>query len=147
MCARVIDGGLQRNVEVTLATQDGSAVGKLWRKGSVCGCKKVIMVCHFSLSHAASSDYHQLTVVLTFGESSERSCVQIMLVNDTALERPEYFMAMLSTVEGVVTLVPDTAQILIRDDDGMLILFYCMSLSVCNDFSDFALQLLQLDLR
>ena len=113
----------------------------------MCMDEKVIMVCHFFLSFAVDSDYHQLTVILTFGESSERSCVQIMLVNDTALERPEYFMAMLSTVEGVVTLVPDTAQILIRDDDGMLILFYCMSLSVCNDFSDFALQLLQLDLR
>ena len=28
MCVRVIDGGLQRDVEVTLVTQDGSAVGK-----------------------------------------------------------------------------------------------------------------------
>ena len=37
VCARVINGGLQRNVEVTLVTQDGSAMGKLWRKGSVCG--------------------------------------------------------------------------------------------------------------
>ena len=37
VCARVINGRLQRNVEVMLVTQDGSAVGKLWRKGSVCG--------------------------------------------------------------------------------------------------------------
>ena len=29
VCARVIDGGLQRDVEVTLITQDGSAVGTL----------------------------------------------------------------------------------------------------------------------
>ena len=27
VCARVIDGGLQRGVEVTLVTQDGSAIG------------------------------------------------------------------------------------------------------------------------
>ena len=27
MCVRVLDGGLQRDVEVTLVTQDGSAVG------------------------------------------------------------------------------------------------------------------------
>ena len=27
VCVRVIDGGLQRDVEVTLVTQDGSAVG------------------------------------------------------------------------------------------------------------------------
>ena len=29
VCTTVINGGLQRNVEVTLVTQDGSAVGKL----------------------------------------------------------------------------------------------------------------------
>ena len=29
VCTRVINGGLQRNVEVTLVTQDGSAVGML----------------------------------------------------------------------------------------------------------------------
>ena len=84
----------------------------------------------FSLPHAVSADYQQVSVVLTFGEDSERSCVQIELVNDTALERPEDFMAALSTVEGVVTLVPDTAQIVIRDDDGMLFLFYYLSVSV-----------------
>ena len=44
MC--VMDGGLRRDVEVTLATQNGSAVGKLWRK-EVCVDEKVIMVCHF----------------------------------------------------------------------------------------------------
>ena len=96
----------------------------------VCVDEKVIMVCHFFLPHAAGSDYQQLSVVLTFGEGLERSCVQIMLVNDTALERPEYFMAVLSSVEGVVTLAPDTAQILIRDDDGTLILFYSLSVFV-----------------
>ena len=57
-----MDGGLQRNVEVTLATRDGSAMGKLWRKKvcvdekvimvsyggkKVCVDEKVIMVCHF----------------------------------------------------------------------------------------------------
>ena len=77
-----------------------------------------------SLPHAVSEDYHQVSVILSFGEASERSCVQIELVNDTALERPEDFMAVLSTVEGVVTLLPYTAQIVIRDDDGMLFLSY-----------------------
>ena len=83
-----------------------------------------------SLSHAVGEDYQQLSVVLTFGEDSERSCVQIELLNDTVLERPEDLMAVLSTVEGVVTLVPDTAQIVIRDDDGMLFLSYCLSVSL-----------------
>ena len=83
----------------------------------------------FSLSHAAGADYQQLSAVLTFGEGSERRCVQSMLVNDTVLERAEDFMAVLSTVEGVVTLLPDIVQIVIRDDDGMLFLFY-LSVSV-----------------
>ena len=84
----------------------------------------------FSLPHAVGEDYQQVSAVLTFGEASERSCVQIELVNDTVLERPEDFMAVLSTVEGVVTLVPDIAQIVIRDDDGMLFLSYHLSVSV-----------------
>ena len=83
-----------------------------------------------SLSHAVGEDYQQVSVVLTFGEDSERSCVQIELLNDTVLERPEDLMAVLSTVEGVVTLVPDTAQIVIGDDDGMLFLSYCFSVFV-----------------
>ena len=84
----------------------------------------------FSSSHAAGADYQQLSAVLTFGEGSERRCVQFMLVNDTVLERAEDFMAVLSTVEGVVTLLPDIAQIMIRDNDGMLFLFYYLSVSV-----------------
>ena len=76
------------------------------------------------MPHAAGSDYQQLSVVLTFGEGLERNCTQIELVNDIVLERPESFVAVLSTLENVVTLEPDTAQILIRDDDGEWILSY-----------------------
>ena len=50
--------------------------------------------------------------------------MQIELMNDTILEGPESFVAVLSTLENVVTLVPDTAQILIRDDDGEWISSY-----------------------
>ena len=50
--------------------------------------------------------------------------MQIELMNDMVLEGPESFVAVLSTLENVVTLVPDTAQILIRDDDGEWILSY-----------------------
>ena len=35
MCVRVLDGGLQRDVEVTLVTQNGSAVG-MQEKINVC---------------------------------------------------------------------------------------------------------------
>ena len=72
----------------------------------------------FCLFHSASADYQQLSVVLTFGDGSERNCVEIELVNDTIFEGPEDLMAVLSTVERVVTLVPDTASVTIQDDDG-----------------------------
>ena len=39
-------------------------------------------------------------------------------MNDTIFEGPEDLMAVLSTVERVVTLVPDTANVTIQDDDG-----------------------------
>ena len=72
----------------------------------------------FSLLHAVSADYQQVSVVLTFGEASERSCVQIELVNDTIFEGPENLTVVLSTLETVVRLVPDTATVTIQDDDG-----------------------------
>ena len=71
-----------------------------------------------TLFRTAGEDYQQLSVDLTFGEGSERRCVQIELVNDTVFEGPEQLMTRLSTVEAVVTLIPDTATILIQDDDG-----------------------------
>ena len=71
-----------------------------------------------SLSHAVGEDYQQVSVVLTFGEDSERSCVQIELVNDTIFEGPENLTVVLTTMERVVTLVPDTATVTIQDDDG-----------------------------
>ena len=44
--------------------------------------------------------------------------MQIELGNDTVFEGPEQFMAQLSTVEVVVTLIPENTTILIQDDDG-----------------------------
>ena len=71
-----------------------------------------------TFSRTAGEDYQQLSVDLTFGEGSERRCVQIELVNDTVFEGPEQFLTQLSTVEVVVILTPYTARILIQDDDG-----------------------------
>ena len=111
----MIDGGLQRDVEVTLVTQDGSAVGM--QEKDKCVQLKVLHELS-SLPHAVGEDYQQVSVVLTFGEDSERSCVQIELVNDTIFEGPENLMVVLTTMETVVTLLPDTATVMIQDDDG-----------------------------
>ena len=118
VCARVIDGGLQRDVEVTLVTQDGSAVGMLEKDKCVQLRVHHKFPAFFSLPHEVSADYQQVSVVLTFGEASERSCVQIELVNDTIFEGPEDLTVVLSTVETVVTLAPDTARVTLQDDDG-----------------------------
>ena len=116
VCARVISGGLGRDVEVTLVTQDESAIGKLGMQRKYYSMKVKSVLSMFS--HTAGEDYQQLSVDLTFGEGSERRCVQIELVNDTVFEGPEQFMTQLSTVEAVVTLAPDIARILIQDNDG-----------------------------
>ena len=44
--------------------------------------------------------------------------MQIQLVNDTIFEGPENLVVVLTTMERVVTLVPDTATVTIQDDDG-----------------------------
>jgi len=52
-----------------------------------------------TFSCTAAEDYQQLSVDLTFGEGSERRCVQVELVNDTAFEGPEQFMVSFLRVE------------------------------------------------
>ena len=70
--------------------------------------------------NAAGEDYQQLSVDLTFGEGSEKRCVETELVNDTTFEGPEQFMVLLSTMEVGMTLSSDNATILIQDDDSEL---------------------------
>ena len=67
-----------------------------------------------------SADYANTTADLRFGPSSRKQCVQIPVINDMVPEAPEHFrvmLAMATPLPGIV-LTPDTATIIINDDDG-----------------------------
>ena len=66
------------------------------------------------------ADYENTTADLRFGPSSRNQCVPIPLINDMVPEAPEHFKVMLgmaTPLPGIV-LTPDTATIVINDDDG-----------------------------
>ena len=67
------------------------------------------------------SDYNGHHMLLTFGPSSRRSEIPVAIFNDNVYELTEKFDGILSLpgnpVPGVA-LLPDTAQVIISDDDG-----------------------------
>jgi len=68
----------------------------------------------------ASADYTSIATNLRFGLNSRKQCVQIPVINDMVPETQEYFqvkVAMTIPLPGIV-LTPDTATIVINDDDG-----------------------------
>ena len=68
----------------------------------------------------ASADYTNTTADLMFGPSSRNQCVLIPVINDMVPETLEQFrvkLAMTIPLPGIV-LTPDTATIVINDDDG-----------------------------
>ena len=67
-----------------------------------------------------SADYANTTADLRFGPSNRKRCVQIPVINDVVPETPEHFtvkLAIATPLPGIV-LTPDTATIVINDDDG-----------------------------
>ena len=72
------------------------------------------------ISHIVSADYVNTAVDLTFGPSNKTQCVLIPVINDMVPETLEQFrvkLAMTTPLPGIV-LTPDTATIVINDDDG-----------------------------
>ena len=68
----------------------------------------------------ASADYTSIATNLRFGLNSRNQCVLIPVINDMVSETQEYFqvkVAMATPLPGIV-LTPDTATIVINDDDG-----------------------------
>ena len=68
----------------------------------------------------ASADYTSKSIDLIFGPSISKQCAMIPVTNDTVPEVPEHFTVMLfmkTSLAGVV-LTPDSATVVINDDDG-----------------------------
>ena len=68
----------------------------------------------------ASADYTSKSVDLIFGPRSRKQCVLIPVLNDTVPEDPEHFSVVLSMTTPLagVVLTPDSATVVINDDDG-----------------------------
>ena len=68
----------------------------------------------------ASADYTSKSVDLMFGPRNNKRCVVIPVLNDTVPEAPEHFRVALSmtTPQAGVILTPDSATVVINDDDG-----------------------------
>jgi len=68
----------------------------------------------------ASVDYSNTTTDLRLGPSTRTQCELIPVINDMVPENQEYFrvkVAMATPILGIA-LTPDTATIVINDDDG-----------------------------
>ena len=95
ICARIIDGTLEREVEVTLHSVDGSAV-----------------------SQGIEPDYQALTAQLTFTSTMSEICHNITIINDVFYEDSENFSVLLTTGDPGVVVNPDMGTITILDEDG-----------------------------
>ena len=97
VCARILDGSLERQVTVMLMSRDGTA--------------------------EEPEDYSSVLASLSFDGMTALQCVNISLENDEILEGMEEFEVVLNSPdedeEGVI-LSPETAVVSIIDDDGEL---------------------------
>ena len=94
VCVEVREGSLEREIVITLLTQDSS-------------------------SAVTPQDYMNISVELTFDPNSSIQCVNISIVNDDILEGVEDIEILLvSGNEERVNLSPERATVQITDDDG-----------------------------
>ena len=71
--------------------------------------------------YAADDDYGMLRDDLLFKQATPRQCINISIVDDTALERDEVFSVILTTIDLSVILSPNISTALIIDNDGMCV--------------------------
>ena len=66
-----------------------------------------------------------------FGPSNNKRCLTIQVLNDTVPEVPEHFSVVLSMTTPLagVVLTPDSATVVINDDDGECI---CSNERMCS---------------
>lgn len=92
VCLRLQGGKLDRPVDLTLSTRDGTA--------------------------QANADYNSNLVVTDFlPADNNQKCVDIAVTDDKLVEVNETFVLVLTTVESAISLSPDTAMITIIDND------------------------------
>ena len=116
----VQNGSLQRDVEISLSTNDSTAICK-----STLFCSKFYcIIMHSSVTLVAEEDYVEvINRIVTLNSSTKWDTVNIMIIhtNDTEIEQDEYFTVRLrfpgEPIRGV-TLNPNQTTIEIVEFDG-----------------------------
>ena len=79
-----------------------------------------MVVCHFNA--VAGMDYENVSTILTFPECANKSCVNIIILNDMTVDlyRNERFSISLDSTDDSVMLDPDlvNGKVVISDDDN-----------------------------
>ena len=115
VCARILDGSLQRDAVAILSTTDGTATGVL-----------LALPRSFNdnlLSPLAPDDYTAVNVPLVFSESNTMECVDISIHTDALDEVNEMFSLNLDTDDSSVILDPQSAPVTIIDSDSMSVYY------------------------
>lgn len=95
VCVRVFEGLLEKDVNVTLLTVEGTAV-----------------------SHGTEPDFESLSMQLTFTSATTDICHKIIIINDAFYENSEDLTVWLSTNDPDANLEPDSGTITILDEEG-----------------------------
>ena len=117
VCARILDGSLQRDAVVTLSTSDGTATGLLL------ALPRSFNPFYNDISPLlAPGDYTAVVdAELVFSETIDTVCIDISITADQITENTESFAAGLSTDDSSVTLSPQMASVDILDQDAVTI--------------------------
>ena len=73
---------------------------------------------HIKFLLTALDDYETVSTELSFDSVSDRSCIEVNLIDDNVLEGREELQVSLSSEEEFVDLNPATAVVSVADTDG-----------------------------
>ncbi|XP_064387615.1 uncharacterized protein LOC135335886 isoform X2 [Halichondria panicea] len=110
VCVVVVEGVLAREVIVTVASRDGSAL--------------------------AGEDYEQFSVDLSFDPDTNRACFTVTVTNDDRYELPESFDLVLTSNDDFVIIDVPTSVFNINDEDVLVIGFPQEVYDVTEDIGD-----------
>lgn len=79
----------------------------------------LLTLCHLIVL-IDGSDYGALSTSLTFEPTNSLGplCVNISIVDDTAVEDDELFIVQLDTSDSAIIIAPNTSSVVILNDDG-----------------------------
>lgn len=107
----LIQGNLEKKVNIIVMTLDESAMGK-----RIC-CALITDVTQLLCCNPAPYDYVQTVSQISFNAAKHRRCAHIPIVDDGSFELPESFNVVIETLDQNVTINPDKSTVTIVDND------------------------------